>query len=198
MKLLATALICSSLLLGCTTRADLDAPPAMTPVAPSPTASGYESLRFEHGAQRWWTTATVYEIWPRSFKDSDGDGNGDFNGMTSKLDYLQSLGVNAVWLTPVFEAPSYHGYDFQDFYSVERDYGTMAEFERFIAESHKREGLLYVGSDDGLIQVSEDGGANWRKVDSIAGVPSALFGSNPSMRTTSPGPTPTVSTSAVS
>ena len=139
MKLLATALICSSLLLGCTTRADLDAPPAMTPVAPSPTASGYESLRFEHGAQRWWTTATVYEIWPRSFKDSDGDGNGDFNGMTSKLDYLQSLGVNAVWLTPVFEAPSYHGYDFQDFYSVERDYGTMAEFERFIAESHKRD-----------------------------------------------------------
>lgn len=139
MKLLATALACSSLLFGCATREGLDTPPAMTTAAPASAASGYQSLRFDQGTPHWWSTATVYEIWPRSFKDSDGDGNGDFNGMTSKLDYLKTLGVNAVWLTPVFEAPSYHGYDFQDFYSVERDYGTMAEFERFIAEAHKRD-----------------------------------------------------------
>lgn len=139
MKFLVSVLVCSSLLLGCTTRAGLDTPPAMTADMPATTASEYQSLRFEQSTSRWWSTATVYEIWPRSFKDSDGDGNGDFNGMTSKLDYLKSLGVNAVWLTPVFEAPSYHGYDFQDFYAVERDYGTMAEFERFIAEAHKRD-----------------------------------------------------------
>lgn len=87
---------------------------------------------------RWWHNATVYEIWPRSFHDADGDGNGDFAGMIAKLDHLKSLGVDAIWLTPVFEAPSYHGYDFQDFHAIERDYGSMADFERFIAEAHKR------------------------------------------------------------
>ena len=135
MKSLAPLLFCITLLLGCTAQTPLDAPPPMASVAAS---SEYQSLRFDAGTTRWWNSATVYEIWPRSFKDSDGDGNGDFNGMTSKLDYLKDFGIDAVWLTPMFEAPSYHGYDFQDFYSVERDYGTMAEFERFVAESHQR------------------------------------------------------------
>ncbi len=137
MKVLASALL-ATLLLGCTTQPASDAPPPLTTAASASTTAGYQSLTIDSGAQRWWHTATVYEIWPRSFKDSDGDGNGDFNGMTSKLDYLKDFGVDAIWLTPVFEAPSYHGYDFQDFYSVERDYGTMAEFEHFIAESHSR------------------------------------------------------------
>ena len=135
MKTLATALL-TTLLLGCTAQPSLDAPPPMTTAAPA--TSGYQALSFDAGTQRWWNSATVYEVWPRSFKDSDGDGNGDFNGMTSKLDYLKDFGVDAIWLTPMFEAPSYHGYDFQDFYNVERDYGTMAEFEHFVAESHRR------------------------------------------------------------
>ncbi|MBV2129297.1 alpha-amylase family glycosyl hydrolase [Arsukibacterium indicum] len=80
----------------------------------------------------WWNDAVFYQIWPRSFYDTDADGHGDFNGMTAKLPYLQELGVNAIWLTPMFEAPSYHGYDFTEFYQVESDYGTMAEFEAFI------------------------------------------------------------------
>lgn len=80
----------------------------------------------------WWDNAIFYQIWPRSFYDTDGDGHGDFNGMTAKLPYLQELGVNALWLTPMFEAPSYHGYDFTEFYQVESDYGSMAEFEAFI------------------------------------------------------------------
>jgi glycosidase len=126
--LLSTALFSTTLLLGLATQAH-----AQTP------APEQRTLTLELATGRWWDHATVYEIWPRSFKDSDGDGNGDFNGMTSKLDYLQDFGVDAVWLTPVFEAPSYHGYDFQDFYSVERDYGTMADFERFVAEAHKRD-----------------------------------------------------------
>lgn len=137
MKIFATVLL-TTLLLGCTAQPRLDAPPPMTTAAPSTPASGYQSLSFDTGTQRWWNSATVYEVWPRSFKDSDGDGNGDFNGMTSKLDYLKDFGVDAIWLTPMFEAPSYHGYDFQDFYNVERDYGTMAEFEHFVAESHQR------------------------------------------------------------
>ncbi|OZB35616.1 MAG: alpha-amlyase, partial [Alishewanella sp. 34-51-39] len=77
----------------------------------------------------WWQDAVFYQIWPRSFYDTTGDGHGDFNGMTAKLPYLQELGINAIWLTPMFEAPSYHGYDFTEFYQVERDYGSMAEFE---------------------------------------------------------------------
>ena len=137
MKTLASALFVT-LLLGCAARTSADTP------KPSANALGekavdYRSLTFAAGTKRWWNSATVYEIWPRSFKDSDGDGNGDFNGMTSKLDDLKAFGIDAIWLTPVFEAPSYHGYDFQDFYAVERDYGTMAEFERFVAESHKRD-----------------------------------------------------------
>lgn len=80
----------------------------------------------------WWQAAVFYQIWPRSFYDSSGDGHGDFNGMTAKLPYLQQLGIDAIWLTPMFEAPSYHGYDFTEFYQVESDYGTMAEFEAFI------------------------------------------------------------------
>lgn len=80
----------------------------------------------------WWQQAVFYQIWPRSFFDTDADGHGDFNGMTAKLPYLQELGVNALWLTPMFEAPSYHGYDFTEFYQVESDYGSMAEFDAFL------------------------------------------------------------------
>jgi alpha-amylase len=135
-KTLATVVL-TTLLLGCTAQPSLDAPPPMTVAAPI--ASEYQTLALDAGTQRWWNNATVYEIWPRSFKDSDGDGNGDFNGMTSKLDDLKDFGIDAIWLTPMFEAPSYHGYDFKDFYNVERDYGTMAEFEHFVAESHRRD-----------------------------------------------------------
>lgn len=80
----------------------------------------------------WWQDAVVYQIWPRSFVDSDADGHGDFAGIQSRLPYLAELGVDAIWLTPIFEAPSYHGYDFTEFYQVESDYGTMAQFEQLI------------------------------------------------------------------
>ncbi|WP_019676307.1 alpha-amylase family glycosyl hydrolase [Arsukibacterium perlucidum] len=108
------------------------------PVAPaSQSAAAQQNAAAEQNAvaqqsDAWWDKAIFYQIWPRSFYDTDGDGHGDFNGMTAKLPYLQELGVNALWLTPMFEAPSYHGYDFTEFYQVESDYGTMAEFEAFI------------------------------------------------------------------
>ncbi len=134
-------LLSAALLAGCTDRTDATAPPqsSETTAAAAEASTGeYRSIKIDAGTLRWWHNATVYEIWPRSFKDSDGDGNGDFRGMIEKLDYLKTLGVDAIWLTPVFEAPSYHGYDFQDFYAIEKDYGSMKDFEAFVAEAHKR------------------------------------------------------------
>ena len=80
----------------------------------------------------WWQDAVFYQIWPRSFYDTNGDGTGDFKGIEAKLPYLQDLGINAIWLTPMFEAPSYHGYDFTEFYQVEQDYGSMQDFEQLV------------------------------------------------------------------
>lgn len=87
----------------------------------------------------WWHDAVVYQIWPRSFADSDADGHGDFAGMQARLPYLTQLGVDAIWLTPIFAAPSYHGYDFTEFYQVEDDYGTMADFESLVAAAAAKE-----------------------------------------------------------
>ena len=98
-----------------------------------------KSLQLKQEDAKWWHSTVFYEIWPRSFYDADGDGSGDFAGMTAKLDYLQDLGVKGIWLTPIFEAPSYHGYDFQDFYAVESDYGSMADFETFIKQAHGKD-----------------------------------------------------------
>ncbi len=94
----------------------------------------------------WARGAVCYEIFIRSFEDSDGDGIGDLKGLTGKLDYLNDgdpatttdLGIDAIWLTPIFESPSYHGYDTVDYEAVEKDYGTMTDFRRFLDEAHKR------------------------------------------------------------
>jgi glycosidase len=86
----------------------------------------------------WTRGATCYEIFVRSFYDSDGDGIGDLNGLTQKLDYVAGLGVRCLWLMPVAESPSYHGYDVTDYYKVERDYGTNADFQQFVAAAHRR------------------------------------------------------------
>jgi len=116
-----------------------NAPPASA--TPSPTqgqtaavnvAKPVAAAALQPLAANWWQDAVVYQIWPRSFADSDADGHGDFAGIQSRLPYLAELGVDAIWLTPVFEAPSYHGYDFTEFYQVEADYGSMAQFEQLI------------------------------------------------------------------
>ncbi len=140
MKTIASALAATLLAAVVAPSASADPPIARQVSATQADApAAYRSLTTTPAATpRWWHGATVYEIWPRSFHDADGDGNGDFAGIIAKLDHLQALGVDAIWLTPVFEAPSYHGYDFQDFNAIERDYGSMADFERFIAEAHKR------------------------------------------------------------
>ncbi len=102
----------------------------VTPVVPTPTATG---------GFRWWNDTVFYEIFVRSFYDSDGNGIGDFNGVTQKLDYMQSLGVKGIWLMPINPSPSYHGYDVTDYYAVNPDYGTMDDFKRLLEEAHKRD-----------------------------------------------------------
>jgi alpha-glucosidase len=87
----------------------------------------------------WWKNAVIYEIYPRSFQDSNGDGIGDLNGITQRLDYLQKLGVDAIWLTPFFPSPQADfGYDVSDYKSIDPQYGTMADFDRLVAEAGKR------------------------------------------------------------
>ena len=87
----------------------------------------------------WWKNAVVYEIYPRSFQDSNGDGIGDLNGITSRLDYLQELGVNAIWLTPIYPSPQVDfGYDISNYEAIDPQYGTMADFDRLVAEARKR------------------------------------------------------------
>lgn len=88
--------------------------------------------------EAWWHDAVFYEVFVRSFNDSNGDGIGDFNGLTLKLDYIQHLGVTAIWLMPIHPSPSYHGYDVLNYYGVNPDYGTLADFKHLLDEAHKR------------------------------------------------------------
>ena len=89
--------------------------------------------------QNWWKNAVLYEIYPRSFQDSNGDGIGDLNGITQRLDYLKELGVDAVWLSPVYPSPQADfGYDISDYKNIDPQYGTLADFDRLIAEANKR------------------------------------------------------------
>jgi alpha-glucosidase len=87
----------------------------------------------------WWKHAVIYEIYPRSFQDSNGDGIGDLNGITSRLDYLKALGVDAIWLTPIYLSPQVDfGYDISNYEAIDPTYGTMADFNRLVAEAKKR------------------------------------------------------------
>ena len=88
----------------------------------------------------WWKHAVIYEIYPRSFQDSNGDGIGDLNGITSRLDYLKELGVDAIWLSPIYPSPQVDfGYDISNYVGIDPTYGTMADFDRLVAEAKKRE-----------------------------------------------------------
>ncbi|WP_413375276.1 alpha,alpha-phosphotrehalase [Alkalihalobacillus sp. 1P02AB] len=88
----------------------------------------------------WWRRSVVYQIYPKSFNDTTGNGLGDINGIIEKLDYLKTLGVDVIWLTPVYASPQNdNGYDISDYYAIESDYGTMEDFENLLEEVHKRE-----------------------------------------------------------
>ncbi|MFT3701526.1 MAG: alpha-glucosidase [Agriterribacter sp.] len=90
--------------------------------------------------RKWWKEAVVYQIYPRSFKDSDGDGIGDLKGIISKLDYIKSLGVTTVWLNPIYSSPNDdNGYDVSDYRNIMKDFGTMADFDLLLKGLHQRE-----------------------------------------------------------
>src|SRR5215471_10564788 len=92
------------------------------------------------GAAPWWKHAVFYEIYPRSFADSNNDGVGDLHGITSRLDYLKDLGVDAIWLTPCYPSPQVDfGYDVSDYEAIDPMYGTLADFDRLVAEAKKRD-----------------------------------------------------------
>ena len=87
----------------------------------------------------WWKDSIVYQIYPRSFQDSDGDGIGDLNGISMHLDYIRDLGADVIWLCPIYASPGVdNGYDISDYYSINPEFGTMDDFERLLQEAHKR------------------------------------------------------------
>jgi len=89
--------------------------------------------------QKWWHKSVVYQIYPKSFNDTTGSGEGDIRGIIEKLNYLKELGVEVIWITPMYKSPQNdNGYDISDYYNIDPNYGTMADFEEMLAEAHKR------------------------------------------------------------
>lgn len=111
--------------------------PALVIATTSTLINGYQPA--------WWKEAVVYQVYPRSFKDTNGDGIGDLNGVTEKLDYLQELGVNVIWLSPHYDSPNAdNGYDIRDYRKVMAEFGTMADFDRMLAEIKQRHMRLII------------------------------------------------------
>ena len=119
----------------------------------------------------WWKNAVIYEIYPRSFQDSNGDGVGDLNGITQRLDYLKTLGVDAIWLSPIYPSPQVDfGYDISDYENIDPQYGTLADFDRLVAEAKKRDirivmDMVYRPRETELLQL-----ARKKKIEVISGV----------------------------
>ncbi|MGB4595187.1 MAG: alpha-amylase family glycosyl hydrolase [Anaerolineaceae bacterium] len=123
------------------------APTAVPPITePAATETQSAELVLEQASTKWWDATTWYEIFVRSFKDSDGDGIGDFQGIISQLDYLNDgdphtttdLGITGIWLMPIMPSPSYHGYDITEYKDVNPDYGTMDDFKALLDACHER------------------------------------------------------------
>jgi oligo-1,6-glucosidase len=111
------------------------ATPTATPPAPEPTQPGKATAP----RRAWWKEVVVYQVYPRSFQDSDGNGTGDLRGIISRLDYIKSLGVDVVWLNPVYRSPNDdNGYDISDYRAIMREMGSMTDFDSMLAGMHRR------------------------------------------------------------
>lgn len=118
----------------------------LLPVLLYPLFGSGQVHKTDSSGANWWNGRVFYEVFVRSFYDSDGDGIGDFKGLTQQLDYLNDgdpatttdLGIGGIWLMPINPSPSYHGYDVTDYRGIEPDYGTMEDFEEFLAAAHDR------------------------------------------------------------
>ena len=90
-------------------------------------------------SEQWWKQAVIYQIYPKSFQDSNGDGIGDIPGIISRLDYLKKLGIDGIWLSPVYRSPQDdNGYDISDYQDIMDEFGTMEDFDRLLAGAHER------------------------------------------------------------
>ena len=90
-------------------------------------------------SKEWFREAVIYQIYPRSFKDSNGDGIGDLKGVLEKLDYLHELGITAIWFSPIYSSPNAdNGYDIADYQSIMKEFGTMEDFDKIVEECRKR------------------------------------------------------------
>ncbi|MGA9671741.1 MAG: alpha-glucosidase [Terracidiphilus sp.] len=118
----------------------LPARPTIQPNLGATTPASHEAETTGAANEReWWKNAVIYEIYPRSFQDSNGDGIGDLNGITQRLDYLKELGVDAIWLSPCYPSPQVDfGYDISDYKNIDPQYGTLKDFDRLVSEAEKR------------------------------------------------------------
>ncbi|MCG0748684.1 alpha-glucosidase [Lactiplantibacillus plantarum] len=88
---------------------------------------------------QWWQSAVVYQVYPRSFQDTNGDGIGDLPGVTQRLDYIKNLGVDVIWLNPIYRSPGVdNGYDISDYYDINPEFGTMTDFDKLLATAHAK------------------------------------------------------------
>ena len=109
--------------------------------SPTPLAATLSSITLPPAGtdnDPWWNDTVFYEVFVRSFYDSNGDGTGDLQGLIAKLDYLRDLGVTGLWLMPIQPSPTYHGYDITDYYAVNPDYGTLADMKQLVNAAHQR------------------------------------------------------------
>jgi alpha-glucosidase len=108
--------------------------------AQSASPSVAQAIKDQPTGTEWWRHAVIYELYPRSFQDSNGDGVGDLKGITSRLDYLHDLGIDAIWITPMYPSPGIdYGYDISDYVAIDPLYGSMEDFDKLVAEAKKRD-----------------------------------------------------------
>jgi alpha-amylase len=130
------AAVMAAALAGCSSQDSSSGSAVSTPVSTASPAQTTNTVEVKLVDEQPGTV--YYEIFVRSFYDSNGDGIGDLNGVTAKLDYLQQLGVGGIWLMPINSSPSYHGYDVTDYRAVNPDYGTLDDLKKLTDEAHKR------------------------------------------------------------
>ena len=135
----------------------------------------------------WWKEAVVYQIYPRSFMDSNGDGIGDIRGITSRLDYLRELGIDVIWLSPVYKSPNYdNGYDISDYQDIMDEFGTMEDFDEMLAQAHAR-GIRVVM--DLVVNHTSFEQSGSSRAERARTIPTAISTSGAMRRRTAAGPT---------